>query len=62
MDMILRVFPSVGNKLSIQDAYLQLANLAGGPNAMQRAAGSLGGSSRWGTIVLRNGSYYERVR
>lgn len=62
MDLILGVFHSVGTKLSIQDAHQQLENLAGGPNAHHRAAGSLGGASRWGTIVLRSGGYFERVR
>lgn len=61
MDMILMAFPVVGTRLTIQDAFLQLTSLFGGLYGRQRAAGALGGASRWGTIVLREGKYFERV-
>lgn len=60
--MILKVFPSVGDRLSISKAYKQLISLYGNdPYRRNKAAGSLGGAVNGGTIVLKNG-FYERVR
>lgn len=60
--MILNVFPMIGTRMSIADAYGALITLySGKPYAKQKAAGSLGGAVNGGTIVLKQG-FYERIR
>ena len=60
--MILRVFPNVGDCLSITDAYHHLIALyEKDPNRKNKAAGSLGGAVNGGTIIRKKG-FYERIR
>ncbi len=60
--MILKVFPKVGDRLSVAESYDRLLSLwVGDPYCKNKAAGSLGGAVHGGTIVLKEG-YYERVR
>lgn len=60
--MILKVFLSVGDTMSIADAYIGLIALnPDDPYAKAKAAGSLGGAMNAGTLV-RKGSFYTRVR
>ena len=59
--MILQVFKSVGNTLSIADAYTALISLYSNQiYPTKKAAGSLGGAVNGGTSILKNG-YYMRV-
>lgn len=60
--MIINVFPRIGIRMTIADAYLQLISLnPNDPYRREKAAGSLGGAVNGGTIV-RNGNYYIRIR
>jgi len=60
--MILKVFKSVGDSLSIANAYTLLMSLYSKEvYPAQKAAGSLGGAVNGGTIVLIRGDYV-RVR
>lgn len=47
IDIITKVFPKVGTRLSVADAMAQLGNMypLPDPNRTKKAAGSLGGSS-----------------
>lgn len=59
------VFSSVGQIMSVKDAYLSLISYYSAlhvPCAKQRAAGALGGASRSGFIELVNGNCWKRVR
>lgn len=60
--MIVKVFQNIGDRLTIASAYQALLALYANevyPHA--KAAGSLGGASRSGFIILKN-NMYERVR
>lgn len=62
MTMITQVFTHSGETKTVASAYTQLVNL--NPTDKynnQKAAGSLGGASRWGFIALTNG-VWERMR
>ena len=61
--MITKVFTSKNHTESIADAYNQLQNLNPlDPYKKQKAAGSLGGASRWGTIELNNKEQWVRKK
>lgn len=60
--MITRVFTTKSQKETIPNAYEKLIALNPTDKySKQKAAGSLGGASRWGFIVLNNG-IWERMR
>lgn len=62
MTMITKVFIHPGETKTVASAYTQLMNL--NPTDKynkQKAAGSLGGASRWGFIALTNGAW-ERMK
>lgn len=60
--MITRVFTTKSQKETIPNALAKLIALNPTDKySKQKAAGSLGGASRWGFIVLNNG-IWERMR
>lgn len=61
--MITRVFASKTHTETIADAYRQLQDLnPTDPYKKQKAAGALGGASRWKCIELNNRREWERIR
>lgn len=61
--MITTVFSSKSHTESISDAYNQLQSLNPlDPYTKQKAAGSLGGASRWKFIKLNNKGQWVRIR
>ena len=62
-DMILAIFPAVGFTLSVANAYKMLQGLIpADPYRAQKAAGSLGGASRHGTIALCSTGHWVRLK
>lgn len=66
MDMILNVFKNKGVTMSKASAYTALLNLnPNDPCSRQKAAGSLGGATRWGFLSRQGtaqGMTYTRTR
>lgn len=62
MDLILRVFTTVGQEMTKDEAIAKLKEeIANDPNKEQKAAGSLGGAVNGGTLI-RIGDKYKRVK
>lgn len=61
--MITRVFPKLGDALTVADAIQSLMALhPNDPYSNQKAAGSLGGASKSGFIVMNSAGLWVRVR
>ena len=61
--MITRVFQNLGDTLTVADAMQALMALhPNDPCSYQKAAGSLGGASKSGFIVMNNAGLWVRVR